>query len=343
MLANPNENTTKSSSGLWDLGSSLIKSINLKELVDGVPEITTSPTNTSTGSQVMTNNIPPFGVTEVQNNVKSQYTPYELTASNNNGIMNGPAVVQESFGFTENIYNTDLNNNKTAPTTNFSSSKEVPGLHTNSLSQNFTANKNVAWSQNTMVNPHNNQPIKQQSASTINTFIGNPSIRNEENETFGFFDIDLDGNHQTQKQTSYPSLPQPSNLSNKNNSQFNSAPVPAPPSYMNNEFQQQKSFGSAVELDAMNNKPATVDNIKPSNPITNTKSSAATTSPNTNTDAGVSGFMGWGRKSLLKFMYPDAHDASENMGKSVEAVYNKVTGRWEFPDDVSIYTNSYIY
>jgi len=33
-------------------------------------------------------------------------------------------------------------------------------------------------------------------------------------------------------------------------------------------------------------------------------------------------------------MYPDAHDASDNLGKSVEAVYNKATGRWEFPGDV---------
>jgi hypothetical protein len=56
----------------------------------------------------------------------------------------------------------------------------------------------------------------------------------------------------------------------------------------------------------------------------------------TSTAGGESGkgLFGNFQKSLLKYMYPDAHDASENIGKSLEAVYNKETGRWEFPGEV---------
>lgn len=39
------------------------------------------------------------------------------------------------------------------------------------------------------------------------------------------------------------------------------------------------------------------------------------------------------RKGLLNWFYPDAHDASENIGKSLEAYFDKQTGKWVFPGE----------
>ncbi|CAE7518110.1 unnamed protein product, partial [Symbiodinium microadriaticum] len=39
------------------------------------------------------------------------------------------------------------------------------------------------------------------------------------------------------------------------------------------------------------------------------------------------------RKGLLGWLYPDAHDTTENMGSGLDAVYDKATGQWIFPDD----------
>ena len=40
------------------------------------------------------------------------------------------------------------------------------------------------------------------------------------------------------------------------------------------------------------------------------------------------------KKGLLKWLYPDAHDAAENMGKGLEAYFDKNTGKWVFPGEV---------
>jgi hypothetical protein len=63
--------------------------------------------------------------------------------------------------------------------------------------------------------------------------------------------------------------------------------------------------------------------------------SASTASARTDEDESKGGIFGAVRKGMLKYLYPDAHDASSNIGKSLEAVYNKETGRWEFPGEVS--------
>lgn len=70
------------------------------------------------------------------------------------------------------------------------------------------------------------------------------------------------------------------------------------------------------------------------------KAATATTASAAKTDDGEGrgGLFGAVRKGMLKYLYPDAHDASSNIGKSLEAVYNKETGRWEFPGEVSTIT-----
>ena len=40
------------------------------------------------------------------------------------------------------------------------------------------------------------------------------------------------------------------------------------------------------------------------------------------------------RKNLLNWLYPDAHDANENMGGAMEAYYDKATGKWVIPGEV---------
>jgi len=38
-------------------------------------------------------------------------------------------------------------------------------------------------------------------------------------------------------------------------------------------------------------------------------------------------------KGLLKWLYPDAHDASDNLGEQNQARFDPLSGRWIFPDD----------
>jgi hypothetical protein len=40
------------------------------------------------------------------------------------------------------------------------------------------------------------------------------------------------------------------------------------------------------------------------------------------------------RKGLFKWLYPDAHDTTENMGNKLEAYFDKATGKWVFPGEV---------
>lgn len=40
------------------------------------------------------------------------------------------------------------------------------------------------------------------------------------------------------------------------------------------------------------------------------------------------------RKGIIGWFYPDAHDATENIGKSLEAYYDDKLGRWIFPGEV---------
>eukprot|EP01039_Chlorochromonas_danica_P008530 gene8530-9403_t len=46
-----------------------------------------------------------------------------------------------------------------------------------------------------------------------------------------------------------------------------------------------------------------------------------------------SGLVSSVRKGLLSWLYPEAHDASENIGSSLEAFYDKQLGRWVFPGE----------
>lgn len=39
---------------------------------------------------------------------------------------------------------------------------------------------------------------------------------------------------------------------------------------------------------------------------------------------------------LVQWLYPDAHDAEENLGDQLEAYYDEKTKRWVFPGEVII-------
>lgn len=39
------------------------------------------------------------------------------------------------------------------------------------------------------------------------------------------------------------------------------------------------------------------------------------------------------RKGLISWLYPEAHDADANLGKSMEAYFDKATGKWVFPGE----------
>ncbi len=43
------------------------------------------------------------------------------------------------------------------------------------------------------------------------------------------------------------------------------------------------------------------------------------------------------KKGLLKWFYPDAHDANENVKEGLDAYYDKVAGKWVFPGEVKVF------
>jgi len=51
--------------------------------------------------------------------------------------------------------------------------------------------------------------------------------------------------------------------------------------------------------------------------------------------APQTGFFGLLKKNIISFMNPDAHLADDNLGNTVDAVYDKLKGRWVFPGEVS--------
>lgn len=59
--------------------------------------------------------------------------------------------------------------------------------------------------------------------------------------------------------------------------------------------------------------------------------------------AGQTGLVGNLRKGLMQWFYPDAKDASENIGKSLEAYYDEKLGRWIFPGEVSCFVGHHLY
>ena len=44
----------------------------------------------------------------------------------------------------------------------------------------------------------------------------------------------------------------------------------------------------------------------------------------------------------MSWMYPDAKDTSNNMGKQLDAYFDKTTGKWVFPGEVH-FIDTYIY
>lgn len=39
------------------------------------------------------------------------------------------------------------------------------------------------------------------------------------------------------------------------------------------------------------------------------------------------------KKGFMKWMFPNAHDANDNIGESLEAYYDEATKRWVFPGE----------
>jgi len=64
--------------------------------------------------------------------------------------------------------------------------------------------------------------------------------------------------------------------------------------------------------------------------------STSTGGPSKETDAAAAplgGVVKSLRKSIISWLNPDAHDAQDNMGTSMEAYFDKTTNKWVFPDD----------
>ncbi|MBY0308879.1 MAG: hypothetical protein K2Q09_09075, partial [Phycisphaerales bacterium] len=57
----------------------------------------------------------------------------------------------------------------------------------------------------------------------------------------------------------------------------------------------------------------------------------------------TTGIVGNLRKGIIGWFYPDAHDATENIGKSLEAYYDDKLGRWIFPGEVRTHDEAVLY
>jgi hypothetical protein len=78
-----------------------------------------------------------------------------------------------------------------------------------------------------------------------------------------------------------------------------------------------------------------------SSTVSPTKSAAPPSSPtpkdsSSSSESATSGVVHKVRKGLFKWLYPDAHDTTENMGNKLEAYFDKATGKWVFPGEVII-------
>jgi hypothetical protein len=105
-----------------------------------------------------------------------------------------------------------------------------------------------------------------------------------------------------------------------------------------------------INSDSDNNNIRKNNNLLPSveniSKIASTANSINTALPNTTntsppptstTPGDQKGIVKNLRKGLLGWLYPDAHDTSENMGKGLEAYFDKSTGKWVFPGEVIIF------
>lgn len=89
--------------------------------------------------------------------------------------------------------------------------------------------------------------------------------------------------------------------------------------------------GSSAAATTNTSTPPTNNTTLPPKGKTPTAAPAAAAPP----QSSGGGFFSGLRKNLISTWYPDAHDANDNVGESLAAVYNKETGRWEFPGEVS--------
>jgi len=103
---------------------------------------------------------------------------------------------------------------------------------------------------------------------------------------------------------------------------------------------------SSQSMDALNTSTLTATAITTTNnniskkersslSSSNTNNSGSSSSSNLLTAVPTTGLFGSMRKGLLGYFYPEAHDASENIGGSLEAYYDQKLGRWVFPGEVS--------
>jgi hypothetical protein len=77
-----------------------------------------------------------------------------------------------------------------------------------------------------------------------------------------------------------------------------------------------------------------VNQASPSN-AAKTAAAANNNNNSSNLNAPTSGLLGSLRKGMIGWLYPDAKDASSNIGTSLEAFYDEKLGRWVFPGEVS--------
>jgi hypothetical protein len=95
------------------------------------------------------------------------------------------------------------------------------------------------------------------------------------------------------------------------------------------QMQQQQQAPTSQE----GSSRGPVNQASPSNAA---KTAAANNNNNnSNLNAPTSGLLGSLRKGMIGWLYPDAKDASSNIGTSLEAFYDEKLGRWVFPGEVS--------
>ena len=119
------------------------------------------------------------------------------------------------------------------------------------------------------------------------------------------------------------------------NGQFRPQHVAPQPSAFPGQYNaapQQLSHAPTIQRETIASFPAQPAEQKPPKPQPTKPVAAATGTDGADSQSGIVKNL---RKGILGWLYPDAHDASENLGTENKAYFDKSTGRWVFPGEVT--------
>lgn len=302
--AGGNQANVKESGGMWGVGSLLnaMTSNNLKDFVDGLS--TNNATNTT----------PTHGQTTIKLSIKPSLSPQTISyipskqGDYDNNPFGGPSLDHRQANGSQSPMNDPCSGNNNNNQQQFNSTN-------NNQQQQYSNYQNTSKGQY----PSNIDQFSPQqnlfpSSNNLNQFP--PSNQDQFLQKSNQF-LPNQGQFNSPKVDQFPS----NNNNTQNQGYFNSSSInninQLNPNNNNNNNHNHSSPNPVAPLQAKNKPVVKLSNIAPVEEATGIASKV--------------------RKGLLSYLYPDAHDTTENMGKEMKAYFDKSTGKWVFPDEVLLY------